>query len=162
VFSNINAARSYSVQYKNYKIKFKPEAKKIIIDRDIGKNLFHVKNINWSYRIRGNLPRIQINKNANIVEYTAKLIWPHIDKKKIEKNKDTVSILIINIIIYSAINRRAKPLLLYSILNPDTISDSPSAKSKGARLVSAKIEINHTNRRCIIILEELIDVWKFM
>lgn len=27
---------------------------------------------------------------------------------------------------------------LYSVLNPDTNSDSPSAKSKGARLVSAK------------------------
>jgi len=31
----------------------------------------------------------------------------------------------------------AKPALPYSILNPETNSDSPSAKSKGARLVSA-------------------------
>jgi len=31
----------------------------------------------------------------------------------------------------------------YSVLNPLTNSDSPSVKSKGARLVSAKILINH-------------------
>jgi hypothetical protein len=31
----------------------------------------------------------------------------------------------------------AKPPLLYSVLKPETNSDSPSAKSKGARLVSA-------------------------
>jgi len=32
--------------------------------------------------------------------------------------------------------------LPYSILNPETSSDSPSAKSKGVRLVSAIQEIN--------------------
>jgi len=31
----------------------------------------------------------------------------------------------------------------YSVLYPDTNSDSPSVKSKGVRLVSAKIVINH-------------------
>jgi len=31
----------------------------------------------------------------------------------------------------------------YSVLNPLTNSDSPSVKSKGARLVSARILINH-------------------
>jgi hypothetical protein len=34
--------------------------------------------------------------------------------------------------------------LLYSTLKPETNSDSPSAKSKGVRLVSAKFVINHT------------------
>jgi len=48
---------------------------------------------------------------------------------------------------YSAINRRAKPTLPYSILKPDTNSDSPSAKSKGVRLVSAREIINHSPRR---------------
>lgn len=37
---------------------------------------------------------------------------------------------------------KANPNLPYSILNPDTSSDSPSAKSKGVRLVSAKQEIS--------------------
>jgi hypothetical protein len=40
----------------------------------------------------------------------------------------------------------AKPPLLYSVLNPETNSDSPSAKSKGARLVSATNKHNqHKN-----------------
>lgn len=46
------------------------------------------------------------------------------------------------ILAYSAIKISANPRLPYSILNPDTSSDSPSAKSKGVRLVSAKHEIN--------------------
>lgn len=45
-------------------------------------------------------------------------------------------------LIYSAIKRSAKRLAPNSILNPDTSSDSPSAKSKGVRLVSAKTVIN--------------------
>lgn len=46
------------------------------------------------------------------------------------------------ILAYSAIKIKANPRLPYSMLNPDTNSDSPSAKSKGVRLVSAKQEIN--------------------
>jgi hypothetical protein len=48
------------------------------------------------------------------------------------------------IIAYSAIKIKANPTAPYSILNPDTNSDSPSAKSKGVRLVSAKHEISQT------------------
>ena len=43
---------------------------------------------------------------------------------------------------YSAIKIKAKGPALYSVLNPDTSSDSPSAKSKGVRLVSAWMVIN--------------------
>jgi len=43
---------------------------------------------------------------------------------------------------YSAIKINANITLPYSILNPETNSDSPSAKSKGVRLVSAIQEIN--------------------
>lgn len=43
---------------------------------------------------------------------------------------------------YSAMKIKANNPLLYSILNPDTSSDSPSAKSKGVRLVSAKFVMN--------------------
>ena len=46
------------------------------------------------------------------------------------------------ILAYSAIKIKANPSLPYSILNPETSSDSPSAKSKGVRLVSAKHEIS--------------------
>jgi len=50
--------------------------------------------------------------------------------------------LINRILAYSAMKIKANPPLLYSVLNPDTNSDSPSAKSKGVRLVSAKQEAN--------------------
>lgn len=58
------------------------------------------------------------------------------------KNKNLVIIDIIIILAYSAIKIIANLPLLYSVLNPDTNSDSPSAKSKGVRLVSAKIVVN--------------------
>jgi hypothetical protein len=48
---------------------------------------------------------------------------------------------------YSAIKIRAKLLLLYSTLKPETSSDSPSAKSKGVRLVSARVETNQMKNR---------------
>lgn len=44
---------------------------------------------------------------------------------------------------YSARKKRAKGPPAYSTLKPDTSSDSPSVRSKGARLVSASVEINH-------------------
>jgi hypothetical protein len=52
--------------------------------------------------------------------------------------------LIAKMFIYSAIKIMANNPLLYSTLNPDTSSDSPSAKSNGVRFVSAKFVINHT------------------
>lgn len=45
--------------------------------------------------------------------------------------------------IYSAIKNKANEPAAYSILKPDTNSDSPSVRSNGARLVSASVEINH-------------------
>jgi hypothetical protein len=55
----------------------------------------------------------------------------------------TIKHLIKRILAYSAIKRIAKPPEEYSILKPETNSDSPSAKSKGERLVSANLLINH-------------------
>jgi len=69
--------------------------------------------------------------------------------------KSTIYKCLINkILAYSAIKIKANPPLPYSILNPDTSSDSPSAKSKGDRFVSAsiiKIQINERGRRKPII-----------
>lgn len=48
--------------------------------------------------------------------------------------------------IYSAIKMKANIPDEYSVLNPETNSLSPSAKSNGARLDSANIVVNHTNR----------------
>lgn len=44
---------------------------------------------------------------------------------------------------YSARKKRAKGPPAYSTLKPETSSDSPSVRSKGARLVSARVEIYH-------------------
>jgi hypothetical protein len=53
--------------------------------------------------------------------------------------------LIKRILAHSAKKIKAKPPPSYSTLNPETSSDSPSAKSKGVRLVSAKQEIKQKN-----------------
>lgn len=44
---------------------------------------------------------------------------------------------------YSARKNRAKGPAAYSTLNPETSSDSPSVRSKGARFVSARVEMYH-------------------
>ena len=54
----------------------------------------------------------------------------------------------INIILaYSAIKNIAKGPPAYSTLYPETISDSPSVKSNGARFVSASVDTNHTTNK---------------
>ena len=59
------------------------------------------------------------------------------------KNKMHVSVFIIRIFMYSAKKNNANGPAAYSTLNPETSSDSPSVKSKGARFVSARVETNH-------------------
>lgn len=44
---------------------------------------------------------------------------------------------------YSARKNMANGPAAYSTLNPETSSDSPSVRSNGARLVSARVEIYH-------------------
>ena len=80
--------------------------------------------------------QIQIITSNEIKIYKYKLLV--LNDKNI-----TLKIILIKIILaYSAIKIKANPTLPYSILNPETNSDSPSAKSKGVRLVSAIQEIN--------------------
>ena len=57
-------------------------------------------------------------------------------------NKITDKSLISKMFVYSAMKISANILLLYSVLKPETSSDSPSAKSNGVRLVSAKFVVN--------------------
>lgn len=59
------------------------------------------------------------------------------------KNNNVDIILKIIILIYSARKMRANHPPIYSTLKPETNSDSPSAKSNGLRLVSAKHVIIH-------------------
>ena len=53
----------------------------------------------------------------------------------------------ISILKYSAKKIKANHPPMYSTLNPDTNSDSPSAKSNGLRFVSARQESNHIIKR---------------
>lgn len=48
---------------------------------------------------------------------------------------------------YSAIKIKENPTEPYSTLNPETSSDSPSAKSNGVRFVSARRQDNHIPKR---------------
>lgn len=77
------------------------------------------------------------NNIVNIIIPTDKNL-----KKNVIKIKDVIN-LINKILQYSAIKIKANNLDPYSILNPETNSDSPSAKSNGVRLVSAKLVTNH-------------------
>lgn len=65
----------------------------------------------------------------------------------VPKKRTTVNSLINIILAYSPIKNNANGAPAYSTLYPDTSSDSPSAKSKGVRLVSAREEINHITKR---------------
>jgi len=59
------------------------------------------------------------------------------------RNKMVESVFINKMLPYSAKKNKAKGPPAYSTLKPETSSDSPSVKSKGARLVSASVEMYH-------------------
>lgn len=59
-------------------------------------------------------------------------------------NRNAVSMDMRRIFKYSAIKMKANSGPAYSVLNPETNSLSPSAKSNGLRFVSARVVANHT------------------
>lgn len=59
------------------------------------------------------------------------------------RNTMDVRAFIRMILVYSAIKNNANGPAAYSTLKPETSSDSPSVRSNGARLVSARVEIYH-------------------
>lgn len=59
------------------------------------------------------------------------------------RNSTADKVFIKRMLPYSARKNKAKGPPAYSTLNPDTSSDSPSVRSKGARFVSARVEIYH-------------------
>lgn len=52
-------------------------------------------------------------------------------------------VFISKMLVYSARNRSANGPAENSTLNPETNSDSPSVRSNGDRLVSARVDVNH-------------------
>lgn len=116
-----------------------------------GRNRFQVRYIRWSYRIRGSAARTQINTVARAIVFIISIrfiilvIGTNSPVKKITDIR-----LIIRILAYSAIKIMANMAALYSTLNPETNSDSPSAKSKGVRFVSARLVMNQVINSGII------------
>merc|ERR1719495_825622 len=116
--------------------------------RAIGRYLFQVKAISRSYRIRGRVARTQINRNAKKVVFIIVIIGLKAKSGRVIGVKMTAVIsLIKRILRYSAIKMSANVPLLYSVLNPETSSDSPSAKSNGVRFVSARMVANHLKNK---------------
>lgn len=64
-------------------------------------------------------------------------MWEAPRKRTVER------VFISRIFAYSARKNRAKGPPAYSTLKPETSSDSPSVRSKGARFVSARVETYH-------------------
>lgn len=56
-------------------------------------------------------------------------------------------VFISRMLAYSARKNKAKGPPAYSTLKPETSSDSPSVRSKGARFVSARVEMYHIAAR---------------
>jgi hypothetical protein len=90
--------------------------------------------------MRGKDARIHTKVNAIAIVIAIRVLF---DIIKYPENRVALRRLIIKIFAYSAIKISAKVALLYSVLNPETSSDSPSAKSKGVRFVSARLVIYH-------------------
>lgn len=112
-----------------------------------GKKFFQVRYIKWSYRIRGIVARTHTNSVAkNIVLNTSSVLFMIKGLDSLPKNRTAEVILINRMLVYSAMKISANSPLLYSVLNPDTSSDSPSAKSNGVRFVSANVVVNHIRR----------------
>lgn len=63
------------------------------------------------------------------------------------------------ILVYSAMKNSANGPAAYSTLNPDTNSDSPSVRSKGARFVSASVEMYHIMARGQAGMISQMDSW---
>lgn len=94
--------------------------------------------------MRGKLPRTQINTKEKKRVYSISITSFIIPKLKNLMKRIDLKRLITKIFKYSAIKIKANVALLYSVLKPETSSDSPSAKSKGVRLVSASVVVNQT------------------
>lgn len=77
-----------------------------------------------------------------VASTTGKSSWGKLNRLGL-KNRMAVSVFMNIILAYSARKNSAKGPAAYSTLKPETSSDSPSVKSKGARFVSARVETYH-------------------
>ena len=109
-----------------------------------GRYDLQVIDINRSYRSRGNEVRTKIKSLAKATVLILNDMGHH---EKEGKKIRLVSIAMNRMFMYSAIKISANSGPPYSVLNPDTSSLSPSARSYGERLVSARVVLNQINMR---------------
>lgn len=95
------------------------------------------------------MARIHTNRVANSIVFMINVVFNKSGKHPVKNTTDRS--LIIRILAYSAMKIRANIPPLYSTLNPETSSDSPSAKSNGVRFVSARLVINQNKNITVII-----------
>lgn len=118
-----------------------------------GRRLFQAISINMSYRNRGRVAR-----NHTQMMHIIKVIIVYLIIVPLTPKNHAVNAERTIIIPYSAIKITANRPPPYSILKPDTSSDSPSEKSKGVRLVSATQDTSHTpnsgiNRKNLLLVK---------
>lgn len=115
-----------------------------------GKKFFQIRCISWSYRNRGYEARTHRNTIESMAAFVIKLVAVssgNVGKWVAPRNRMADRVFIRRMLAYSARKNRAKGPPAYSTLNPETSSDSPSVRSKGARLVSARVEMYHIAAR---------------
>ena len=115
-----------------------------------GRKFFQVRCISWSYRNRGYEARTHRNTMDSRAALVIRLIAVSsgiVGMWEAPRNRVAESVFMSRMLAYSAKKNRAKGPPAYSTLNPETSSDSPSVRSKGARLVSARVEIYHIAAR---------------
>ena len=96
------------------------------------------------------MARTATNSVARMKVVAMRNVCPEREFFRVEVKIAAVSALTMRMFMYSAMKIKAKFPPPYSTLNPDTSSDSPSAKSNGVRLVSARTVTNqHMKRRGI-------------
>lgn len=109
-----------------------------------GRYCFHSRCISWSYRNRGYEARVHRNRVVSSIVFVIRLmvnscgfVVPGF------RNIVADRVFMSRMFVYSARNRSANGPAENSTLKPDTNSDSPSVRSKGDRLVSARVDVNH-------------------
>ena len=115
-----------------------------------GMRNFQPKRMNWSYRMRGSVPRSHTKNHMNIHILRVNHSRPHQPPANVPspmaemsggaagppRNIVVASAETVNMLTYSPRKNIANVIAEYSVWKPPTSSPSPSARSKGRRLVS--------------------------
>ena len=111
-----------------------------------GRKFFQMRCMSWSYRNRGYeawTHRKRTERRAALVIMAAVVNRGIMRMRVVPRNRTAERVFIRRIFAYSAKKKSAKGPPAYSTLKPETSSDSPSVRSKGARFVSASVEMYH-------------------